>query len=433
MPSKFNSAKNNLKEAFLVSENEVGDLDMHPLVRAWFAEQFANTSPDDFKNAHEILFQFLSRQEVPENPSLRDLEPIIRSVHHGCKSNHEQEALDKLFYEILLDGENEVFYLRDRLGAVTSNLYVASCFFDGEFEKPLECFDESDAAWLASEAAITFQMLGRIRDAKRLFLSNFERFKNLNQYDNVTVSLENAVDCMIVLGEYQEAEELARLSLGYCDKVDYFFRRVVALSRLAMVKCLRGSVEDGVKLFREAESVQKIGDGKPTLASVNAYYFNSVLLDAGEIESIPSRIATSMQHATSSFAEGLVLEAQARLLQMNGELDSSIGLINASVEAIRDGQRMDFLPRTLIWRGRILLDLFESGSRSNPWLELCEQSLNEASEIIRLGEMSHAKVDLHNTWAAFYGLAREMGKQKKHSDFANRLADSIGLRARQKG
>lgn len=388
-----------LREAALVSTDPLGRLDAHPLIRSYFALRLNQQAPDDMRDGHRILFEHLRQASTPPEPSLADLEPIIRAVYHGCLAGEYKIALDELFYKRLLMGDDERFYLRDELGAIATNLFVASCFFEGDFERPVSALNESDSAWVVSEASITLQTLGRPSEAARLIRTNVERFEGLDEYDNVAVSLENLVDCLMVLGRLKEAEETAREGVRLGGRSGYFFHDVTARSKLAIACCRRGAIEEGLAYFEaaRAELEAKDKDRKPLLTSLNGYHHLSVLLDLGREVNVEHWTGLALRVARTLLDEALALLNRGRWLARRIDFDEGIAMLQAAVETLRRAQRFDFLPEFLLVRATLIHEGLRSngeGRDAAMLRKLAAEDLEEAAEIIELGHMQLPAVDL---------------------------------------
>ncbi len=397
--SSLTGALNVLRAAALVSTDPLGRLDAHPLIRSYFALRLNQQAPDDMRDGHRILFEHLRQASTPPEPGLADLEPLIRAVYHGCLAGEYKIALDELFYKRLLMGDDERFYLRDELGAVATNLFVASCFFEGDFERPVSAFNESDSAWVVSEASITLQTLGRPSEAARLIRTNVERFEGLGEYDNVAVSLENLVDCLMLLGRLKEAEEAAREGVRRGGRSGYFFHDVTARSKLAIACCRRGAIEEGLAHFEaaRAELEAKDKDRKPLLTSLNGYYHLSVLLDLGREVNVERWTGLALRVARTLPDQAFALLNRGRWHALRVDFGEGMAILQAAVETLRQAQRFDFFPEFLLARVTVIHEGLRSnvgGHDAAMLRKLAAKDLEEAAEIIELGHMQLPAVDL---------------------------------------
>jgi tetratricopeptide (TPR) repeat protein len=391
-----------LRGASLLVEDRSGRHDTHPLVRDHFNAVLLRTAEADFVDANRVLFEHFRSERVPERPSLEELEPLIRAVHHGCLAREYKAALDDVFYGRLL--KQDEFYLRRELGAITTDLFLVSRFFDQGLAEPVrEGLDESDRAWLVSEASLSLMALGRPEQAVDLVRRNLRAFEALGELDNVSVSYENLIDCLVVLGRLAEALAPARDAIGWARRVvDDYFREIIAETRLGTVLCYLGSTEDGVARFRAAESL--FSTRRPDrryLASLNGYRFTSILLDLvvteADVEEALARADFGLEVAKlNDFVLDVGADGinRARALARLGRHREAVNAAHAAIDSLRRAQRIDYLAEGLLARGRILLSRWSAGPRApEDVLRACADDLRESSEIITLGRMELHQCD----------------------------------------
>lgn len=388
----FRRARSALEQAGLLTVDHTDRFDTHPLVRSWSAEALQRQRPDELREAHGRLFDHLRRVEPPDPPRLLDVEPWIRAVHHGCLAGQHQLALDEVYYGKLLRADDERFVLRDELGAAASNLFVASCFFTGALEKPLETLSDSDQAWLISEASFTLQLLGRVEDAAVLMRINADRFERAGEHDNVARSLENLTDALTVTGRLREAEEVARRAVDNAGRSGWFFHDVIAMSRLANLRCRRGAVEEGLALFERARLRLQDEHDRPHLTSVNGYHHLSILLDIGHDIDAGAWTGLALRLSRTLLDEALALTCRARWLLATGDPVQAGALFDAAVDIVRRGQRFDYLPDILVARARAILSHWNLAGAAER--ALAARDLDEADEIATIGRMRLYDVDL---------------------------------------
>jgi TIR domain len=130
-------------------------LDAHPLVRACFAEELENHSPDAWQEGNRRLYEHL-RQAAPEFPdTLEAMQPLYAAVVHGCRAGRQQEALVEV-YRRRVQRMSE-FYSTDKLGAFGSELTALAGFFDRPWSKVSARLTAADQAFVLSEAAFVLR------------------------------------------------------------------------------------------------------------------------------------------------------------------------------------------------------------------------------------------------------------------------------------
>jgi hypothetical protein len=104
--AEWNSTASALKECGLVFETvsttqQRGgiqpdlDLSTHPVIREYFSKQLRHHQSEDWRKAHEKLFNYLKDTNIALHPStLSGLQPLYQAVRHGCLADLYREALE---------------------------------------------------------------------------------------------------------------------------------------------------------------------------------------------------------------------------------------------------------------------------------------------------------------------------------------------------
>lgn len=80
--------------------------DCHPLIRQYFGQRFQEVWPQQYHQAHLVLFEYY--QSVPtkfQPETLEDLELLYRAVAHGGLAGAPQKALDEVYHKRILRKE----------------------------------------------------------------------------------------------------------------------------------------------------------------------------------------------------------------------------------------------------------------------------------------------------------------------------------------
>ena len=90
------------------------EIDAHPLIREYFAQQLRENNPEAWRAAHRRLYEHLtsSTQDKPQ-PTLDELQPLYQAVAHGCLAGVQQEACNKVYFDRILRGSE--FYSTRKL------------------------------------------------------------------------------------------------------------------------------------------------------------------------------------------------------------------------------------------------------------------------------------------------------------------------------
>jgi hypothetical protein len=101
--------------------------DTHPIIRAFFEQQFQKEHYEAFKQVHLILFDFyqkLPEKELPD--SLEEMQPLYRAVAHGYLAGEYRHALFDIFNKRIQRGEEH--YSSYSLAAYSEDITALSPF-----------------------------------------------------------------------------------------------------------------------------------------------------------------------------------------------------------------------------------------------------------------------------------------------------------------
>jgi hypothetical protein len=288
-------------------------LDAHPLIREYFAERL-KSSPlalreelgaaatkktldaskrhaaaerdgySAWREAHRRLYEHLcaSTQEG-DQPTLETLQPLYQAVAHGCHAGLQQEACDNIYLARILRGMGrEGFYSTKKLGAVSSDLGAAACFFQTTWSRVETSLKEGSQAFLLYCAASFLSALGRLNEA----LTPMREATNWAAVNGVwrhaAVGGSDLCDMELTLGDVALAVTDAEKSVTYADRGDDDFGRLMQeITRTALASALHhaGRMVEAEARFREAE---KMSAGReptqPLLHSVQGFRYCDLLL-----------------------------------------------------------------------------------------------------------------------------------------------------------
>jgi tetratricopeptide (TPR) repeat protein len=114
-----------------------GDLDTHPLVREYFAEQLRSQRTDAWKECNLRLYHYY-RTLAPQLPdSFREMEPLFLAVICGCMAGLFREALHEVYIPRIQ--RRDTSFAANVLGARGALLSVLAHFFEqGRWGCPVE-------------------------------------------------------------------------------------------------------------------------------------------------------------------------------------------------------------------------------------------------------------------------------------------------------
>lgn len=112
-------------------------LDSHPLVRQFFANEFARGYPVSYKDAHAVLAKHFEEQVSPEPDTLKECDVLIRAIVHSCLAGQYRHAFSDMYSRRLMRGDEQ--FLARKLGAFSSLLLVLSHFVhNGNWDQPVD-------------------------------------------------------------------------------------------------------------------------------------------------------------------------------------------------------------------------------------------------------------------------------------------------------
>lgn len=296
--------------------------DCHPLVREHFRENLqegAKEARDDWRQAHQVLFEYFRDQPVEREPKKRDdLLPLYRAIHHGCLAEQFSGALG-VYKQRVMQGSATAFsdgrgtFAKEggatrpttdqrargtnELGAVGEDSAALRMFFaSGSTLLPgaVAQLSEDEQAWLQARRGFCLTCLGRLREAilhRQQELGHCRRKPRQDLSDDmrrqVDADTANAAamlsQLMLLTGELGEAERLARDALQYAENAINPDQQVRSLCRLGGALHMRGDLKAAETAFDEAKRRQARRDRqREHLGSDHGFLYRRFLLDRCE-------------------------------------------------------------------------------------------------------------------------------------------------------
>ncbi len=268
------------------------ELDAHPLVREHFGPLLEQEAPEAFRAGHDALFTWFCRLPAKDLPdTLAELEPLYRSVGHGCHAGRYCTTLDKIYWRRIRRGQQG--YSLFQVGGYSSDLAALTGFFPHGWDQPPvaatagqkgEALSEADRSWLLADAAFCLMTLGRLEESLGPRRIGWQREEESGDWRNFCTSCGGLADLLTFLGRWTEAEAVSRKGVEAAarieDKEQRWQRRIGALSRLGRTLHCQGRLAEAVAAFRKAEAVQaQIRLHEPWLYSLLGYDYAQLLLE----------------------------------------------------------------------------------------------------------------------------------------------------------
>ena len=430
-----------LEEINLLSVQEDGSFDAHPLLREYFSQRLRETQPETWRAAHGRIYRHLC-DTAPHKaaPTLEDLQPLYQAVVHGCLAGLHEEVCETVFAERVQRGAEN--YASKKLGAYGSELAAVACFFESPWDRPSPRLTDLNQAWLLAVAAYDLWALGRLVEARAPMRAGLEARLAQEDWQNAAISVGTLSQLKLILGELDRAIEFAEQEIVYADRSGHWFQRSCARTRHADALHQVGRRPEAEARFREASEMQAIEQPQyPLLYSVRGTQLCDQLLTDAEraawravtwpssptpadvivqCRAVQERATTTLAWVTpqnwlldiasdqltiarAAFYETILAsspflasrEAQEVVGSARSEFDSA-------VEGLRRAGIQQYLPAGLLaraWQRRI------TGARGGP--ASAQSDLDEAWEIAERGPMPLVQADIHLHRARLFGLAAD--------------------------
>ncbi len=192
------------------------DIDAHPLIREYFAEQLRTKHIAAFQAAHSRLFDYLCKSTEHRPDTLDGLQPLYQAVVHGCLAGRQQEALYQVYGDRIQRRPNQ-FFATQSLGAIGADLGAVGAFFEQPWTRLSPNLSKADQAWLFNEAAYHLRALGRLNEALEPMRAGLEMFIKHGDWRNAAISGSNLSALEVIQGQLGNAADDARCAIFFAD------------------------------------------------------------------------------------------------------------------------------------------------------------------------------------------------------------------------
>ena len=285
----------------------------HPLIRAHYLAQFADSSGTQIQATHKRIksyYLFLADNLPYYDLTERSMAPRIEAVHHACCAGDYDVALKVYIdqFRLLPEWGNK---FHDR-GAFETDLEVMRDFFPkGDLSRDPQVSDDHAKRFILHEVGLCLMNLGHLHEAKPIIVSmNYPALIELHTY----------------LGELADSARTAHEALLLVRGMEPVDNECDALCSQAWVSHLCGDLEEADAAFKEAEALKR----SRITSSSNVYLYgqSSVhqadhLQRTGDVE-----YAREVIEANLSYAQlpGNVIDSLASLChRILGDLDTKVG------------------------------------------------------------------------------------------------------------
>ncbi len=405
----------------LPSEGMRTQWDCHPLIRNYFAQQFKATRPDQFRQAHLVLFEYYQQVPKKDQPdTLAELEPLYRAVVHGCLAGEYQKALVAVYQDRILRG-NE-YYSQNKLGVYSQNLTALAAFFPQSWSQPVQQVSEADQAWLLSEVSFCLMSLGRLTEAIEPRHADLAICVKTKDWNNAASTTQNLVDLLLPLGRLHEAADAATQAIDYAEKSEDLFEQRASHATRATVLHRQG--QSAAEEFTRAEQLQQQSQPDyPQLYSIWGFQYCAWLLDQPHPDL--SQVVARAEYSLNVFEEQANLLTKpldhltlARAYRQLRDKTQATDYFEKAITEVREARTSYWLPEFLIDRANFYLDQQQFAE--------ARRDLVEAEQIIRRGDMKLYAVDYHLAMRR-----AEPNRAQFHENEAKKLIAATGYHLRK--
>ena len=415
-------------------------LDCHPLIREHFGEVLKANRPNAWRRANSRLCNYykdLPDKEFPD--TLEEMEPLFRAVAHGCRAGRYQEALDEVYWERILRGDEA--YSMKKLGAFGADLAALSGFFEIRWTQPVAALRDSDKAFIVDAAGFDLRALGRLREARQPMQAGLEMHVEQKDQNNAARDACNLSELSLTLGDVSGAVEYAHQSVDLADRSGDSFERETARTTLADALHQAGRPSDAETLLREAEYMQQGRQPEyPFLCGPSGFQLCDLLLSQGHFREVQERARQTLHWVREygldllsvpldqlSLGRAGLLQLQLENSPASSEQYSSVRAeakdnLDLAVQGLREAGQQDHLPLGLLARAEL--------HRVTKDYDSAQRDLDEALDIAERGEMKLHLADYHLESTRLRLAEGKLDEARGHLDVAARIVGETGYHRR---
>lgn len=407
-------------------------LDCHPLIREYFGEQFRIHYPNTWIKANEVLYQYYQTVVSTPTPNdLKDIQPLLNAVKHGCLADLHQKAFDKVYFPRISRGKT--YYLH-KIGACADDLAVLSSFLEEKWTVAHPSLKLSDQAFILRTIAHRLRSLGWIEQCIEPFNSALAIYKKIGSKSKIAKTESDLIEPYLTLGYIEKAIELAETGVkkNYHSDPD-LERRLRRVSVYARALHQSGKNQEAFVYFKEAEKIQQ--QQKPEiqyLIGLSGFRYCELLM-----ENNLSKEAYNHSHEGLLLAEnqspnnkpytlfiGLNKLILGRIALRDGNEKDAKLYIEGALEALRKANDQDHLPRGLLTCANLHCSVKD--------FDRAHQRLKEVLEIAEPNGMRLHIVDCHLEYINVYLAEGKIQKALEHMKIAETMIQEMGYHRRDK-
>ena len=365
-------------------------LDCHPLIRAYFARQLQNQSPDAWQAAHSKLYDYYKNLPSKHQPdTLDEMQPLFRAVAHGCAAGLHQQALDEVYWPRIKRSNQH--YLTQKLGAFSDDLATLAHFFATPWHTPAKGLTVADQALALNLSGFSLRALGRLREAQQPMQAALDMFVKQENWKEAAINASNLSELQLTLGEVAAAVASAERSVAHAERSEDLFQCMGNRTTHADALNQYGDFDAALALFQEAEALQRQRQPEyPQLYSLQGFRYCDLLLTMGESQEVLERCKLWLQWRQEDdplLDRSLEELTAGRYHLQQHQLTPAQQHLDQAVDGLHAAGTQDDLPRGLLARAEL--------HRQQGDYQEAEKDLQKVFEIADRGEMQLHLCDYH--------------------------------------
>ncbi|MCD7789587.1 MAG: hypothetical protein LUH55_03350 [Bacteroides thetaiotaomicron] len=445
-----------LKNAQLVMEYRIDSnicLDVHPMIREYYAAQLRNSYHASFLKINEYLAEFYFSRAEECTEEYKKADNYFRAVIHGCNAEKYAWSYEKIYlpkikkYEIAHDARV--------LGGYGTNLDAVSGFFIRRWDCLKDGIELGMASDLYAEVSFALMCMGEIHAAIRPLEKAIETEKKLGDLKKLATYYGNLSELYLLEGRARKSRQIAYTGVQTAKLCNNIGRHNWAqMTKYANVLSQCGKPKWALAVFSNAEELQREHDeSAQCLYGILAYKMHDIMLtdmedslllwrlgldenvkiNAEEIVGVSNSIESAIKHdlkSKNNLHLGAVLLSQVRMDMIKYCMGEDVALKDIekkTLKAIRllyRGERKEYIVYAFAVAARFY-DLYGKKEKADKYLgeakamslhcgfkTLCVDIDIEATiQMIRHGDSAEAK-ELYERIQG-YGVLNEYKKRNK--------------------
>jgi hypothetical protein len=414
---------------FLLSHLEMDDLivrnqetvDVHPLLREFFADRVRLGNPKGWSVAQGRIFDFLVSSSEAEPNDIPGLQPWYQSVHHGCQAGRQEQAW-AVYWGNILRGEQGFSWRR--LGAFGANLEALRRFFTSPWTTVSQELSQKNGSLVLSEAAFSLRALGRMGESIRPWQEALARSLQAKTKDwrHAGWCAANLCELKLTVGEIDVSLAIAEKAVKCAEESNHPHAKMISRTAAAIVRHQRGEFRAAMAEFELAEKYQ--ADWKrdaPLLYAIAGFRFCEMILDPVELAAgIQSRRRGTVAACSEIFRRtaltlrwadewGTILCGPLSRLSL-GRAQFFLSILSRRKRNLSDSARINIDKAVVDLRNSGRIDYLPFGLTTRAWqrcalgdYSAARADLDEAEMIAKQGSMNLHLVDIALQRARLFG------------------------------